>query len=299
MSQAKGNIIGIIALILWSCSALFFSYAEPIPTFLLISIASFLGGFLFVVIWTIQSPHKLRDKFKVPLMALLVPMIGIGLYDVFYYFAFKNAPIEEANIINYLWPTFILLFSALLPEHTLKPHTIIGALICFIGVCVLRIGTDFSFSDRTIELGHILALLAALTWGGYSVLVRFLKHNASNAVPVAFLYNAVIFMVLHLCFEDAWIISQTPLIAALALGIIFGAGYFSWNIAMSYGDIQLLSVLSYFTPISSTFLLVTFGYPVMTSNLMLSVCIIVIGTFIASAEHINSIYKRYRSITPS
>ncbi len=292
-SQVKGNLFGLLSLLVWSCSALFFTYAETIPTLLLISITSFFGGSLFLVIWGVQSPRSLLPKLKVPLIPLLVPMIGIGLYNIFYFYAFKNAPIEEANAINYLWPVFVIICSGLLPDHHLKPYTIIGALVCFGGVCTL-FASGFSFDAWTIQTGHILAFFAALTWGIYSTLVKHFQHNQDNAVPIAFLYNSVIFMILHVIFEDAWTVSYTPLIAAFTLGCIFGIGYFSWNIAMSHGDIQLLSVISYFSPISSTLMLVTFGYPAMTTNLMLATCIIVIGTFIASTEQIQALYKRYR-----
>ena len=293
--QIHGNLAGVFSILLWSCSALFFSYAESMPTFLLLSTTFFFGGIIFVMIWGVRSPQNLAKNLRPPLMSVLFPLIGIGLYNVLYYNAFKYAPIEEANIINYMWPTFIILFSCFLPEHRLKLHVIFGALICFLGICVLRIGGELNVSAWTFELGHFLAFLAALTWGIYSVLIKKSQHNSPSAVPVSFLYNAAFFLCLHFLFEERWLIDWSVLPAAIVLGCMVGVGYFMWDIAMSRGDIQMLGVLSYLTPISSIFLLVTFGYPVMTSNLFFAACFIVVGTLIASKDRVIEVYQRYKN----
>ncbi len=292
--QNRGNIAGIIAIVLWSSSALFFSYAESMPTFLLLSVTFFFGFLTFVMGWSIKSPKILVSKVKTPARQVLFPLLGIGLYNVFYYNGLKYAPIAEANIVNYMWPTFIIIFSGFASGQRLRMHVILGALICFSGICVLRVGLEFNMNDWSFELGHVLAFFAALTWGIYSVVISKLSGNSPDAVPVSFLYNAILFFLLHFFFEGIWNIDWGVVIYAIILGVMVGIAYFMWDIAMSNGDVQMLGVLSYFIPLSSTLLLVTFGYPVMTNNIMFSACIIVVGTLIASADKLLNVYYQYR-----
>ena len=42
---------------------------------------------------------------------------GLLGYHVCYFFAFRNAPALEVNLVNYLWPLLIVLFSGLLPAR--------------------------------------------------------------------------------------------------------------------------------------------------------------------------------------
>ena len=284
----------MVSILLWSCSALFFSYAESMPTFLLLSTTFFFGGLIFIVGWGVSSRKTLIDKIRTPTKQVLFPLIGIGLYNIFYYNGFKYAPIAEANIINYMWPTFIIIFSSFASNNRLQLHVILGALICFLGICVLRVGFEFNVNDWVFELGHFLALCAALTWGIYSVLIGKVSGNSPDAVPVSFLYNALLFFCLHYFLEETWDIDWGVFACAVILGALVGVGYFMWDIAMSHGDVEMLGVLSYFIPLTSTALLVTFGYPVMTANLIFSACFIVVGTLIASKDRLLHVYFRYR-----
>jgi drug/metabolite transporter (DMT)-like permease len=67
-------------------------------------------------------------------------MIGItGLfgYHFFYFFAIKNAPAVEANLLNYLWPLLIVLLSSFLPNERLRWFHIVGSLLGLLGAFLL------------------------------------------------------------------------------------------------------------------------------------------------------------------
>ncbi|MBP0657332.1 DMT family transporter, partial [Mycobacterium tuberculosis] len=62
-----------------------------------------------------------------PPLVWLLGAGGLFGYHAFYFTAMRNAPPVEANLVNYLWPLLIVLFSGLLPGERLRPHHILGA----------------------------------------------------------------------------------------------------------------------------------------------------------------------------
>ena len=60
-----------------------------------------------------------------------------------------------------------------------------------------------------------------------------------------------------------------------------GIAYFLWDIGIKQGDFKLLSVLSYFMPVGSVLLLITFGYTQASLSLALACLLVTTGSLIA------------------
>ena len=110
-------------------------------------------------------------------------------------------------------------------------------------------------------LGLVLAFGCALTWAGYSVLSRRLGEVPTESVTVFCLATAVLSVVAHLALEETvWPVNAIGWAAVLSLGIgPVGAAFFTWDVGMKRGDIQLLGVGSYAAPLLSTLALVVAG----------------------------------------
>ena len=54
-------------------------------------------------------------------------------YHFIYFTAIRNAPPVEVSLIAYLWPLFLVVFSAFLPGEKLKAHHILGVVLGLIG----------------------------------------------------------------------------------------------------------------------------------------------------------------------
>ena len=294
MTESRGNIAGITAILCWSSAALFFSYAENLPIFLLLSIQGLFSGIFFLPIWYIRDKKTFTSHFKLPARAVLLPFFGIGLYSYLYAIAFKTAPIAEANLINYSWPIFFIIFLSFQPNHTLKLSTFLGAIVAFSGIFFLS--DTQSIFEIKFQTGHFLALLAAILWAIYCVLTNKEKNQKSEGVPIAGLYQAFFFMILHYVFEPKQNFDPLALSGAAALGLSTGLGYYLWDISMKRGNIQFLGVCSYFLPLFSTALLVTFSYPVFTENLGIATILIILGTLIASKDKIEQLIRQKKAI---
>jgi len=138
------------------------------------------------------------------------------------------------------------------------------------------------FIEKPDEAG--LALLAGLTWAGYSVFSRRLGHAPTASVAVFCIATAIASWGLHLTFEETvWPedITGWASIAGLGLGPV-GLAFYVWDIGVKRGDIQLLGISSYAAPLLSTLILVLAGVAAPSWTLALAAALITGGALIAA-----------------
>ncbi|MGA1860070.1 EamA family transporter [Azospirillum sp. 11R-A] len=260
--------IGFIAILLWATAALLTSMSSAMPPLQLVAVTfglAFLTGSSVAVLRGRSVIGALRQ----PLPVWLVGVGGLFGYHACLFLAFHLAPSAavEVNLINYLWPLCIVLFSALLPGERLKAAHVAGALCGLAGTALIVSGRGGGLHLDAGTLGGNLpaygaALAAALIWGAYSVLSRRFGSVPTEAVSGFCLVTALLGLTGHLLFEDATVWPQEALgwLVLLALGIgPDGLAFFVWDHGMKRGDIRALGVLSYAVPPASTLLLILFG----------------------------------------
>ena len=75
-----------------------------------------------------------------------------------YFLAVRNAPVVEVSLIAYLWPLFIVLFSALAPGEKLRWYHLVGAVLGFGGTFLVITKGQSSSLVNGLQLGHLLAV---------------------------------------------------------------------------------------------------------------------------------------------
>lgn len=279
MSRGRATLIGFSAVMMWSLLALFTIGSAPVPPLLLNAMCFGIGG-LIGLVWTARSGFGVLRGVSWKVYAF--GTIGLFGYHFLYFTAFRLSPTAETGLIAYLWPLIIVLMSGLLPGERLRPQHVVGALIAFAGAAVIVLGRGGEGSGSALGMG--LAFLCALTWAGYSILSRRLGAVPTESVTVYCLSTAALSMICHLALEDTvW--PQGPLgwAAVLALGIgPVGAAFFTWDIGMKRGDIQLLGVASYAAPLLSTLALVLAGIAKPTPTIALAAVLITGGAALAA-----------------
>lgn len=291
MQARRGNIYGILAIIMWGSLALFSILTTHIPAFQLTAMAFFVASCIGLILLKKQN-IKIIQLLKLPLKVWIIGVVGLFGYHFFYFLAIKNAPAVEANLLNYLWPLLIVLFSAFLPNEKLKWFHILGALFGLVGAFLL-VSKNGSFSFEVQYMwGYIFALIAALTWSSYSVISRTLSHIPTYAVTGFCIVTVILSSICHFIFEITVIPNQSELFGALMLGLgPVGGAFYLWDYGVKNADIKLLGSISYFTPLLSTFILVLLGYATFTLSITLACAFIIIGSFISSAEYLKAIKK--------
>lgn len=284
VTRTRATLIGFSAVLMWSLLALFTIGSAPVPPLQLNAICFGIGG-VIGLIWTARRGFGVLRGVSWKVYAF--GTIGLFGYHFLYFTAFRLSPTAETGLIAYLWPLFIVLFSGLLPGERLRAPHVIGALIAFAGAAVIVLGRSDAAAGSA--LGMALAFVCALTWAGYSVLSRRLGAVPSESVTVYCLATASLSLVAHLALETTvWPVGAMGWASVLALGIgPVGAAFFTWDIGMKRGDIQLLGVGSYAAPLLSTLALVAAGVTQPTWTIALAAILITAGAALAARASAN------------
>lgn len=279
MTTTRATAIGFTAVLMWSLLALFTIGSSPVPPFLLNALTFGIGGTLGLI-WTLRNGFdRLRG---ISWRVYAFGIAGLFGYHALYFTAFRIAPSAETGLMAYLWPLFIVLFASLLPGERLRPLALIGALIAFAGAALIVMGRDTG--GMASATGLALGFLCAITWAGYSTLSRRLGDVPTESVTIYCLGTAILSALVHpLVEETVWPTSPLGWVSIAALGIgPVGAAFFTWDIGMKKGDIQLLGVASYAAPLMSTLALVLAGITAATWTILAAAILITAGAALAA-----------------
>lgn len=271
------------------------TYAGALPPLQLTAMTFAVAFVLALGKWRWRRGPMLRHL-RLPFRVWLLGVGGLFGYHALYFAAFRLAPPVEANLLNYLWPLLIVLFSAVLPGEHLRARHIVGALFGFSGAFLLIGGFHFSFRSA-YALGYTLAFACALTWSGYSVLSRLFPAVSSDSVGGFCGATALLALIGHLLFEQTVWPGTSAVLAIVIMGIgPVGAAFFFWDHGMKRGDIRALGTLAYMTPLLSTLLLVAAGRADPSVTLFIAMGLIVAGAALGAGGFLPSRRRRERQI---
>ncbi|MCW9034610.1 MAG: DMT family transporter [Alphaproteobacteria bacterium] len=286
----RGTLIGSVALVMWASLAIFTVVTGDIPPFQLVA-SSFAIAFLMGLSkWLVKGENPITFL-RQPLGAWALGITGLFGYHFLLFFALKNAPAVEANLINYLWPLLIVLFSAFLPGEKLRWYHVAGTLSGLAGTLLLITGGDGLDLESEYFLGYMAAVGCGLTWSSYSVLNRRYAQVPSDAVAGFCLAAGLLALACHLSFEQTvWPQGGLQWLAVIALGVgPAGGAFFFWDYGVKHGNIRVLGAGSYTIPLTSTLLLVMLGPDQMTW-LIAAACVLILGgALLASKEFLKQL----------
>ena len=281
MSRNGATLTGFGAILLWALLAVLTVGTEPVPPLQLNAMSfAFAGVIGMIWVWATGGTAQLV---RVPARVYVFGTLGLFGYHLLYFSALRAAPPAEAGLIAYLWPLLIVLFSGLLPGERLRRGHLVGAFTAFAGAAWLIAGRGVSFDPVALP-GYLLALTAAFTWAGVSVISRRLGAIPTASVAVFCLASALLSLIAHLAMEDTlWPARAEGWIAIAALGLgPVGLAFFIWDLGVKHGDIQLLGVASYAAPVLSTLALIAVGAAEPSLRLLLAAGLIAGGALIAA-----------------
>jgi len=279
MSRVAATWVGFSAVALWSLLALMTVASAPVPPLALNALCFGIGGAAGLA-WLAAS-GGLGALRGVPLWVYGFGAAGLCGYHLLYFSALRLAPPAEAGLIAYLWPLLIVLGSGLLPGERLRAGHVAGAVLAFAGAALI---VARGAGGEGSALGYALAGLAALTWAAYSLGSRAIGAQPTAAVAVYCLISAALSALAHLAFETpAWPSGALGWAAVVGLGLgPVGLAFFTWDIGVKKGDIQLLGTASYAAPLLSTLALVAAGMAPASPVLALSAALIAGGAALAA-----------------
>lgn len=250
-ASAKANLYALGAIALWAVLASLGVALRHVPPFLLTGIALLIGS---LPSWPLVARQP-------RLWAIAPGTLALGVYGLFgfhflLFMALRIAPPVEANLVNYLWPLFIVVLAPLLLRG-LRLHAahVVAALLGFAGAAVAILGARQGDGGGW-SWGYLLALGSALIWASYSLMTRRVAAFPTAAVGLFGLISGLLSLACHALLEPPATLAVRDwlLLAAMGLGPL-GAAFYLWDRALKLGDARHIGILSYLTPLLSTALL--------------------------------------------
>lgn len=270
---------------MWGFLALLSSLAISIPPFQLAAMSFLIGGAMGALTWPFR-PLAFSSLWQQDRRMWALGIASLFGYHFIYFTAIKNAPPVEVSLIAYLWPLFLVAFSAFLPGEKLKFFHIIGVVLGLAGAAlVITKGQGFGLSQGLMP-GHLLAVPCAVIWSGYSILARRFGSVPTDVVSGFCLAAAVLSLASHLLFEQTvWPQNMTEWLAVAGLGLLpLGAAFYAWDYGLKHGDIMVLGASSYAAPLLSTLVLMLFGVAQFHWSIMAACLLITGGAAIAAQD---------------
>jgi drug/metabolite transporter (DMT)-like permease len=284
-SSRTATLLGASAILLWSTLSTLTVLSGAIPPFQTTAIAFAAGGFLIALAAIVRGRSA---QMRPTLASLALGIYGLFGYHALYFAALRLAPPAEAHLLSSLWALLIVLFSALLPGNRLRPNHVAGALLGLTAATILvwsKLGSAGA-SAASSQSGFAFAIGCALVWSTYSVASRLFADVPSESVAISCLATSALALLCHFLFET-WVAPRSigAWIALMVLGLgPVGAAFLLWDIGMKRGDISLLGVFAYASPLLSTVFLVVLGLAESTFSLAVACALIIAAAVIATRE---------------
>lgn len=258
----------------------------------------------------------LRDALAWPGWTVaLYGVYGIWGYHTLLVLALAHAPQLEANVLNYTWPLWIVLLGGLLPGHRFTGRLLAGGLLGFAGVALVigggawlegRARTDFAltgawadftltdiwqgfalteiwpgFALTEIWQGFALALAASLVWSTFTVFLRRIVPGQRRLMALFCLLSAIAALGFAVArgVPLALPLASAPLVAYLGL-VPLGASFVLWEFAAQRAQMQVLGLMSFFTPPLSTALLALSSGTAPGAPLYAGLALVLAGTWL-------------------
>jgi drug/metabolite transporter (DMT)-like permease len=279
-TATAATLVGVVAILLWAALAWLTVRAGGIPPFQLLCLSFGVAFASGICVFAPRGRSALRQM-RQPPGAWLLGFAGIFGYHALYFYALSAAPAAQASLVAYLWPLFIVLFSALLPGGRLHPRHVVGVLLGLTGTALIafeRAGTGaWSVTGMAAAFG------CALVWAAYSVLNRRYAQVPSILMVGICGLVALAGAICHFALETTVPVGATQWVAIVLLGLgPTGLAFLAWDHATKHGHLALLGPLSYLAPLLSTVLLVATGASPARPELLVAAVLIIAGSAVAA-----------------
>lgn len=160
-------------------------------------------------------------------------------------------------LINYLWPTAIILCSAAIGVVTIRRWWafLLGSFVVFLSMLYEIVGssgfTSNLFSRRADCLAYFVVFVGAISWGMYSATSRR-EGTATGGATVLPIFQATLGLALPISLLPGmatWThLTRTAGFLLLAYCFLLFLAYIAWDLGMREGNVVVLSLFADLTP---------------------------------------------------
>ena len=256
MGLARANFFALGAITLWVSLAALGVTLQHVPPFLLTGIALLIGSLVALPL----------SRFNWRVWRLPWPTLALGVYGLFgYHFllfmALRHAPPVQANLVNYLWPLGMVVMAPLfLPATKVTRKHLVAAVVGFAGAALAITGGQGLSSLYSLGVtpswGYLWALAAAFVWASYSLMTQRVAAFPTSALGLFGLVSGGLALLCHFWLEPTITLVSRDWIYLIAMGLgPLGSAFYLWDAALKRGDARHIGLLSFLTPLGSTWVL--------------------------------------------
>lgn len=234
-NKVFAHIIALITIIAWGST--FIASRFMLDYFTPLQVMTMRFVIAYVVLWIMKS--KLTHLiWKDELVFLLMGLSGCSIYFITENTALTITSTSNVSILVASSPILTALLAHLFTkDEKLKPNTITGFIIAFIGVAFVVFNGTFIL--KLNPLGDLLAFFSALSWAVYSIILKNVINRYDNILLIrkimfyGILTAAPFLFIEGKRFDYEALLNPKILISILFLGVI-GSGicYLTWNISV-------------------------------------------------------------------
>ena len=277
-----------ISILLWSTTAtitkLLLSSLNSMQILLISSLFAFI--FLFIVNLFKGNIKELKKlKLKDYLQIFAIGLLGTFFYNLFLYLGINKMQASEAFIINYLWPIMTVIFACIILKEKIFIKKILAIIISFIGVIIVTSNGNLNIDGNSL-IGTLYCILAAISYGLFSVLNKKKNYNKYLSMMLFYLVSFIVSLIYTLLNNGMFIPQTNQLIGLLWIGIFTSAiAFTSWALALEKGNTIKISNLAYITPFLSLIWTGLILKEVISIYTVIGLIVIILGIFIQMKDN--------------
>lgn len=248
-----------------------------------LTVSSFIAFLSLFILNLVKGSLKELKKynFKDYIKLFFTGTLGIFLYYLFLYIGIDSMNVSQAFIINYLWPIMTVLFACIVLKEKMTFKKAIAILMSFIGVIIVTSDGNLLNMDTQTVKGAIFCVLASMSYGLFSVLIKKSNYDRQVAMMIYFLSSFIICLLYIIITKDYFTLSPFQLLGMVWSGVFTSAVPNTlWALALDKGDTAKISNLAYITP----FLSLVWTFLILKENITVSavsgLLVIILGIFI-------------------
>ncbi|MEK7523688.1 MAG: DMT family transporter [Patescibacteria group bacterium] len=220
-----------------------------------VSFLAFLGATFAVKQTRTFSSYKILDWFN----AVTLGFLGTYLYYVLLYFGYAKAQGLEVLVLQYSWPVFIMLLSILILREKMTVRRVFSAAFGFLGVILVLSKGNFTQIHLDNSFVDILILVAAFTFGLFSVLSKKVHLEPYTMITIYFFTATVASFISMLWLSDFSLPTKDAFIPILVNGLLVnGFSYILWIKALKSAEASFVAPFVFLTPVLAAFYLIVF-----------------------------------------
>lgn len=220
--------------------------------------------------------------------ALGVGMVGYGVSLGAQFVGTDKSTAINGAVLTSASPAFIVLFAIFLLREELTRRRIAALLLATVGVLIILDPTQADFGSQTF-LGDFALVIAALSWGLYSVLVRKVttEHRLNTFVLTFFCFVGGLILTMPSTALELFSRGLGPIDGGIVLGILYlgiistAVASWLWNRSFALVPASIASLFFFAQPLTGVILGNLFLGQAITPALLIGGGFIAIGLVIA------------------